>query len=123
MENAARNSHFPKRFLNSLATCIKRDAAITTLEKQAWKDVKDQGLSLFLPERGASHEVFNARPLRPEILTYCVQDVCFLPLRWISYLGGLAPVWKQRVEEQSSNRVQSSQGSDYQPACRKYSPW
>ena len=77
MENAARKSHLSKRFLNSLAPCIERDAPITALEKQAWKDTKYQGSSLFLLGRGASYKVFNAGPLRPEILTYCVQDVLF----------------------------------------------
>ena len=126
MENAACDSHFPKRFPNSLATCIERDAAIAALEKQAWKDTKYQGSSLFLPERGGllirGFQRWNTQTKDLDILrARCL----FSALLRVLDLGRLAPVWKQRVEEQSSNRVQSSQRSDDQPhgAYKKYSLW
>ena len=125
MENAGRRPTLPKRFLNGLAKCIEFDAPITALEKQAWKATKNRGASLFAPEKGGSYEVFNARPLKAEILIYCVQDVCFLPGLRNTYWGRLDSSSKTKVEEETGKRVQVSQSSGYQPngPHMKFGPW
>lgn len=125
MENASRPLTRPKQYINDLARCIEYDALLSPQQKTSWKDAKERGARTFAPEKGGSYEVFNARPLRAEILEYCVQDVRFLPSLRQSYWARLDPDWKKKVEDATKARVELSQSGNYQPhgEHKKLGPW
>ena len=102
-----------KKFLNGLSKCIERDGMLTLSEKQRWKDIKDKGLRLFLPEHGGTYEVFNRRPLDDRIMSYCVQDVQFLARLWRIYYSKLTPRWREKVQAETKNRITSSQSQSF----------
>lgn len=52
---------------------------MTPAEKRAWNTFKEKGGQAFKPEKGGSYEVFNKRPLHPDLIIYCVQDVVCMP--------------------------------------------
>jgi exonuclease 3'-5' domain-containing protein 1 len=111
MEIATRN--FPKRYLSGLQKCIERDATMTIREKSAWIIAKEEGMKLFLPEKGGRYEVFNERPLPDAIIQYCVLDVQFLPRLWSHYKKRMTPYWAEKVQKETKERVLSSQRDDY----------
>jgi len=125
MENASRGPGGSKRLLNGLAKCIENDAPITMQEKQSWKAVKERGASVFAPEKGGSYEVFNDRPLNQDILGYCVQDVQFLPHLWRTYSARLSAFWRNKMEDETKNRVLESRSETYEPhgSNRTLGPW
>ena len=113
MENAARRSR-RRQFVNSLATCIKQDVtSMTRAQKSRWESVKDTGKKLFAPEQGGSYQVWNERPLAPELMEYCVQDVLLLPELRDRYSGRLSEFWAQEVHAQTLKRVSESQKPGY----------
>ncbi|OHE92934.1 hypothetical protein CORC01_11801 [Colletotrichum orchidophilum] len=111
MEIATRT--FSRRHVNGLSRCIERDASLSTLERIAWKRVKDKGVKLFAPERGGSYEVFNERPLSSDMIDYCAQDVQVLPLLWARYKSNITSTWWQRIQDASKERVKLSQSSTF----------
>ena len=126
MENASRSGpRASRRFLNGLFKCILNDAPISAQQKQSWRAVKDRGAELFAPDKGGDYRVFNARPLKEEILAYCVQDVRFLPLLRETYWGRLSVGWKGKVEDETKARVRDSQSVGYQPHGQQKAlgPW
>jgi exonuclease 3'-5' domain-containing protein 1 len=48
------------------------------LASASWTTIKNQGVSLFAPEKGGSYEVFEKRPLDPRLVQYCMHDVAFM---------------------------------------------
>ena len=86
---------------------------MTYPQEQVWKDVKDKVNRLFNPEHGGSYEVFNARPMTPDITNYCVGDVRFLPQLRNLYWSQLTTLWRDKVETATKDRIRQSQGSDY----------
>ncbi|KAH0421994.1 hypothetical protein CcaCcLH18_13066 [Colletotrichum camelliae] len=111
MELASRKSN--KRLLFGLKKCIESDAQMTTGELLEWGRVKEQGHKLFAPESGGSYAVFSQRPLSRDILSYCVQDVRYLPRLWKTYNEKLTPAWKSKVLRASQHRIMQSQAADY----------
>ncbi|KAF3799805.1 hypothetical protein GCG54_00009994 [Colletotrichum gloeosporioides] len=111
MELASRKSN--KRLLYGLKKCIESDAPMTPGELLEWGRVKQQGLKLFSPDSGGSYAVFSQRPLPRDILSYCVQDVQYLPRLWKTYNEKLTPAWKLKVLQASQHRVIQSQAADY----------
>lgn len=114
MELAAR-SNKSKRLLNGLSRCIEYDAGLSKDGKNRWLAVKNKGLDLFAPEKGGSYEVFNKRPMDPDIVAYCVQDVAFLPVLWKLYHEKLTPNWAEKVENSTKDRIAESQTAAYSP--------
>ncbi|KAF3484278.1 uncharacterized protein GIQ15_03602 [Arthroderma uncinatum] len=78
MELATRTG--PKKYVNGLSRCIERDGGLTSEEQRLGKSTKAKGLKLSLPKHGGSYEVFNPRPISPDIKAYCVQDVQYMPM-------------------------------------------
>jgi hypothetical protein len=76
--------------------------------------VKEKGGQLWDPKKGASFEVFNARPIM-DVKLYCVQDVQFLPDLRELYWPRLTPEWKSKVIDETRIRILSSQLLTYQP--------
>lgn len=111
LENATHS--FNRRNVNGLAKCIEKDATMTSLEKSAWKSVKEQGRKLFGPQQGGSYEVFNTRPMTEEVRKYCVQDVLFLPGLWSKYAGKVSATWAEKVRMETLARVALSQTTNY----------
>lgn len=105
--------HFPKRFVNGLAKCIERDANLSWAEKSRWRMAKEKGRKLFAPELGGNYQVFNVRPLTEDIMTYCVQDVQFLPRLWSHYRLKLTPFWKAKIEKATRDRIALSKSHDF----------
>ena len=111
MELATR--HFSKEFVTGLSKCIEKNATMTTAQKQAWDSVKLEGLRLFLPKKGGSYRVFNHRPLRPELMAYCIQDVQFMPGLYTNYQSKITNAWQKRVDDATTDRVAESQSPTF----------
>ncbi|KAK7757372.1 hypothetical protein SLS62_000384 [Diatrype stigma] len=102
-----------RSYLYGLGKCIEQDCPLTVGEKILWKVAKEKGVRLFAPEHGGSYQVFNERPLKKEIIQYCVQDAKYLPLLWEYYSKRLTSAWMARVCEEAKNRVAESQTKDF----------
>ena len=111
MELATRRSR--KNYVSGLSRCIENDLQLTLQEQKVWKDTKQRGLDLFEPGRGGSYELFNERPMRPEIFNYCAQDVMYLPKLWSVYANRMTSTWKPRVLAAIKDRIVSSQLAVY----------
>ncbi|RDW90531.1 Polynucleotidyl transferase, ribonuclease H fold [Aspergillus mulundensis] len=111
MELATRG--YSRRRVNGLAKCIEYDAAMTASERRKWKETKEKGVKLFAPEHGGSYEVFNERPLKDEIVEYCVQDVRFLPKLWQAYDRRLTAGWRTKIAVEVKNRIVLSQAATF----------
>ncbi|KAL6230832.1 hypothetical protein BDW75DRAFT_234091 [Aspergillus navahoensis] len=68
MELATRSGS--KKYVAGLAKCIERDSPISNLRKAEWKRRKDEVTKRFDPRKGGSYEVFNKRPMTPEVRDY-----------------------------------------------------
>ena len=100
-------------FLNGLGKCISYYCSLTSTERRRSDSIKLAGLKLFAPERGGNYEVFRQRPLAPEIVDYCVQDVMLLPRLLVFYHARMTTVFAQQVQNGNIGRVKLSQS----PAC------
>ena len=133
-----------KTRLRGLGNCIIQDLGLGSQEKQRAEAIKKKGVQLFAPEKGGSYAVFNQRPMREEIVDYCVQDVVYLPKLFDKYNAKLANavrldptittslsttgsqnVWAYRVIESSAERVALSQREDFDSKRMdmKKGPW
>ena len=79
--NDARNDCF----LKGLAKAFERYRGLTRAERHAAEVTKQAGLALFEPRHGGDFEVWQRRPLRPELAVYAAQDV--------RHLHGMAEQW------------------------------
>jgi len=111
MELASRD--FSKRCINGLAKCIERDSGLSFSEKTTWRQAKDVGRDLFAPERGGRYAIFDERPLSPEMLQYCAQDVIHMPLLYRLYRQKLSDVWWARVQAATRDRIVLSQSATF----------
>ncbi|KAL8870165.1 MAG: hypothetical protein Q9174_003726 [Haloplaca sp. 1 TL-2023] len=111
MEFATRN--FFSKNLNGLDRCVERDANLTMGKRNAFKSIKAAGMDLFLPKRGGSYEVFNHRPLRPELKAYCAQDVEIMPGLYDVYYGKMKIADRNKVAYFSAARVAQSQSPTF----------
>ncbi|TVY91985.1 hypothetical protein LAWI1_G002667 [Lachnellula willkommii] len=89
-----------KDYLAGLGKCIETTAPISENEKIEWRYLKDRVTRLYDPAHGGSYEVFNERPMRPEVAEYCAQGVALLPGLW-------------NVSSAIKERMQQSQKKDY----------
>lgn len=95
-----------KGFLNGLNRCITKDAGLGHMAVYEFQRRKAEGVGLFAPEKGGSYAILNERPMRPEILDYCIQDVKYLPNLWMRYDKKMSPQWRSRVSSATLARVQ-----------------
>ncbi|KAL3147995.1 hypothetical protein ABBQ38_014291 [Trebouxia sp. C0009 RCD-2024] len=110
-----------KKLLNGLARCsresfcqVAHDSGSSRMEtgEASWTPP-------FAPERGGAYEVFNIRPMKQEIVDYCIQDVTFLPKLYDEYSQGMTRAWEVRLSKEASNRVAVCQQSTYIPNGRQ----
>ena len=114
-----------KQYLSGLAACIQRHSDMSPTEKEKWRATKDLGRKLYTPETGGSYEVFAKRPLAPDIIAYCVQDVVVLPGLWKKYMDGMQDWWVNKMLTETKARIAVSQGPTYHGKGKENarSPW
>lgn len=118
-----------KAFVSGLAKCIEKESTISTEEKIAWQRTKENVRRLFAPEVGGRYELFNERPIKPEILEYCAQDVSLLPGLYSFYQKKLIhpenKFWEAEVQIATRERIKLSQSPGYNGRTRENArgPW
>ncbi|KAK8863229.1 3'-5' exonuclease [Apiospora arundinis] len=122
MENATRRDG-RRHLLAGLSGCMPQ--ALSPAEKIEWVKSKAAGKALFNPKSGGASEVFDVRPLSPEMISYCVGDVYYLPRLREKHWHKLSKGWRRRVIKESKARVLESQQTDYEPHSKDKvkSPW
>ena len=65
--------------LHSLATCVEHDSGLDSAEADRLSSVRTRGRALWDPALGGSFDVFESRPLSPEIQAYCEANVLVMP--------------------------------------------
>jgi exonuclease 3'-5' domain-containing protein 1 len=127
MELATRQG--PKDFVAGLAKCIQRDSVISTTIKAEWQRTKDGISRMYDPKKGGRYEIFNERPLHPDIVRYCAGDVSLLPGLYKTYNSKLHQrgqnFWLAEVEKETRDRIKLSQspGYDGQAKDKARGPW
>ncbi|PGH16380.1 hypothetical protein AJ80_05230 [Polytolypa hystricis UAMH7299] len=116
MELALRNGS--RDFVAGLAKCVERDSSISAAAKLDWRRTKESATQLFCPKKGGQFEVFNYRPMKPEIVDYCARDVAQLPGLYNAYNAKL-------LREATKDRIKLSQSPDYdgQASTEVRGPW
>lgn len=105
------NREIPYKRLSGLAACIEKDLPSVP----GWQETKEEGRRLFKRECGGRYEVFLERPLLPEILRYCEQDVLLLPALLASYTTKLRRHRLRAIRIQSivKKRISISQAAGF----------
>lgn len=118
-----------RQFIAGLAKCIDRESPLSGPEKAAWQHTKESVRRLYDPRVGGRYEVFNERPLRPEIIKYCAQDVTLLPGLYAKYHARLCRpgqgFWESEVLIATKKRIELSQSPKYDGHTRENArgPW
>lgn len=89
----------PGLYVNGLAKCIESDAGLNWSAKQAFKRTKEEGSKLFMPTKGGSWAILCERPIKTQIIEYCVHDVKHLPTLWRLY---------KTTDNHSQRRIESA---------------
>jgi len=128
MELATRNGS--KDMVAGLAKCIENESPISAVAKEEWQRTKEGVRQLFDPKKGGRYEIFNDRPMKPEIIQYCAWDLALLPGLYKVYNAKLClpgeARWQTRVRKATKDRVKLSQspGYDGQATWKKIrGPW
>ncbi|KAK7942553.1 uncharacterized protein PG986_011666 [Apiospora aurea] len=119
MENASRDDG-NRNLVSGLMKCMTK--ILTVAEKEEWDNAKAAGKDLF---NQGSFEVLDVRPLSPEIISYCVGDVYYLPRLRKAHWKKLSEEWREKVMEETKARIIESQQELYQPlkAAMARGPW
>ena len=80
--------------------------------------VKEGGKKLFAPELGGSYQVFEQRPLKNELIAYCVSDVRCLETLYETLVLPLSGHWTDWVRKESFKRTQACLRPGYNPKDR-----
>lgn len=126
MELASRMGN--RAYVHGLAKCIEEDSPVSTIVKTEWQRTKESASRLYNPEKGGRYEVFNERPMRPEIEEYCARDVALLPGLYGVYAAKLqneGAFGRVLVREATTDRIKLSQSISYngQSEDKCYGPW
>ena len=119
MELATRNTYdddddddeVDRDHLRGLGTCISGRVWMN-MSQTEWHrciELKRRGRYLFEPRWGGSYTVFSERPLKDEVMRYCVLDVCVLPATWNTYSKQMSSFWQQKVLRETTQRIADSQ--------------
>ena len=90
------------RFVKGLAKALERYSGLTDAERKEADRIKQEGIGLFVPEKGGTYEVWVDRPLSRELLEYAALDV--------RHLHGMAKVWG--AEPGSERRKRAIEAAD-----------
>jgi exonuclease 3'-5' domain-containing protein 1 len=127
MELATRDG--PKYFVAGLAKCIENESPISVAAKEEWQRTKEGASRLYDPKKGGRYEIFNDRPIKPEIIEYCARDVALLPGLYNVYNAKLClpgeAFWQRQVRKATTDRIKLSQspGYDGQAKSKIRGPW
>ena len=106
-----RSRNVPTKYVSGLAKCIE----LYVGPPDEWKEVKEAGTRLFLPDKGGSYAIFEQRPLDPRILAYCAQDVALMFQLEVAMKRTIQGIkgWERRILRGSADRVAESKSSNY----------
>ena len=111
MELAIRQG--PKDFVADLAKCTQRDSLVSTTIEAEWQRTNDGTSRMYDPKKGGRYEIFNERPLHPDIVRYCAGGVSLLPGLYKTYQSKLNQrgenFWRTEVEKATRDRTGLSQ--------------
>ncbi|KAK6517514.1 hypothetical protein TWF281_004166 [Arthrobotrys megalospora] len=115
MELACRDLN--RTHVASLVKSIENAQILTPPQMKKWHDGKRIGKRLFASDQGGHANVFNERPLRPEIAEYCVQDVVLLGKLWLRYNSTLNSPgrnhWRVKIRIETINRLSLANDPGY----------
>lgn len=121
---------YPRRYVSGLSKCIEKDLPATPELKREWLKVKAETKRLFNSAIGDCQKVFDKRPLDPQTINYCCQDVVHLAELWEVYATkickpGESGFWRYMVRKSTMERVELSQSKTYNGQARDKveGPW
>lgn len=118
-----------KDFLAERAKCIEKDSPISTAAQAEWQRAQEGASRLYDPQNGGRYEIFNERPMRPEIVQYCAGKVALLPGLYNIYNAKLrlpgGRFWQVQVEKATKDWIKLSQrpGYDGHTNTKARGPW
>lgn len=114
MEIAAREG---MNELSGLAKCIEQDRSVSVAARAEWQSTQEGGSHLYGPEKGGRYEIFEERPMRPELVKYCATKVALLPGLYNTYKAKLdmpgEAFWWSQVEKATKDWIKLSQSPGY----------
>lgn len=117
LENASRTGG--RTYVHGLDKAIQFDLRLGFMEASRWVRKKKE------IQRLMSANIFTARPMDPQTIQYCVDDVLHLPELYMVYLGRIQEHWLAKVIEESACRVAEVRSPRYDPQSplKKLGPW
>ena len=119
LENASRPARVDKARLSGLDNAVRYDLKLGFMGRERWIRTKNDVRSRM------SQDIFSSRPLAPDTLQYCINDVVHLPALRKHYMERITPDWLAKSREESSRRVADAWSPGYQPQSpeKVFSPW
>lgn len=115
MELATRKGS--KDLLAELAKCIEQDSSVSIAAQAEWQSTQEGASQLYDPKKGGRYEIFNERPMRPEVVKYCARKVALLPGLYNTYNAKLRlpgeAFWQFQVQKATKDRIKLSQSPRY----------
>jgi len=108
-----------RKYFATLDSCVHNHSKLSGEQKYKWSMTKV----------GCDYEELNERPLRSEIIRYCVQNVTVLGCLWDIYNEGLKlpsqAMWRCLIRETTKGRIAAAKGKHYKPqdSRKALSPW
>ncbi|KAM7206113.1 3-5 exonuclease [Naviculisporaceae sp. PSN 640] len=131
-ENASRAGGLSaKTYLRGLDICVEKDLQLKFTERHRFVKIKrevkammDQA-DMHAITGPAGNNIFAVRPLEPKIISYCANDVAYLPALYELYNKRIKPDWRQKAKTESAKRVEEACSSSYEPHSekKKFGPW
>ncbi|QRV86753.1 3'-5' exonuclease [Ceratobasidium sp. AG-Ba] len=105
-----------KRFFNPLSLSIMNDIRPSESAQKQWSDWINNGQKAISPDLGGDLRVWDERPLRPELINYCLADVVYLPRLLDVYEAKLAskPEWRKKIELECQSRLKLAEDFAYE---------
>ncbi|KAG9076306.1 hypothetical protein FS749_011937 [Ceratobasidium sp. UAMH 11750] len=105
-----------KRFFNPLSLSIMNDIRPSESAQQQWSDWVNNGQKSISPDLGGDLRVWDERPLRPELVNYCLADVVYLPRLLDVYEAKLGnkPEWRKKIELECQSRLKLAEDFAYE---------
>jgi exonuclease 3'-5' domain-containing protein 1 len=120
---------FSKKYAAGRAKCIQNCDTISSAVKAEWHLGEDGASRLYDSKKGGRYEIFNERPMKPEIVQYCARDVALLPELWNVYSARLRPAgqafWRVKVRAATAEQVKIPKSATYDGEARSkvLGPW
>lgn len=118
-----------KDFLAERAKFIEQDCHISNAAQTEWQRTQETTSRLYDPQNRGRYEIFNERPIRPEIVQYCARKVARLPGLYNFYNAKLnlpgGRFWQVQMEDATKDWIKLSQlpGYDKDTQTKARGPW